>query len=386
MGLFIDLGASNARLSEPEFEAWAAEHTAFISSEMTDLRAEREAVAEALRTAGLQVVLFEDLGGRDEDAQSAYLEGVARSDIYVGIVGDRYGSMLPSGRSPTHEEYRYARERGKRISFWVARDGAKRQGDARDFVSGVQVFHTTGGYTTADDLARGVLERFKEIAADDEAPWVKVGDTVFRALRIRDQGGRVQIAAKVRDGDVARYLVDLRPGSWAGSREIKITIPDNSGDARIVSVEVETTARSTRSIVIDAEIDWRPSRSGIDYTFQGFGPCARLDAGLRAALLGEPLPAALQEAGSFGAPSIDDPLAPLAGLELSPAPMEHIGRLLLVEQLIGTGAATSVDDFTLGPVHHGERRVKLVYSDRPRYSNEEPTRRTIEGVWRAGSA
>lgn len=196
MGLFIDLGASNARLSEPEFEAWAAEHTAFISSEMTDLRAEREAVAEALRTAGLQVVFFEDLGGRDEDAQSAYLEGVARSDIYVGIVGDRYGSMLSSGRSPTHEEYRYARERGKRISFWVARDGAKRQGDARDFVSGVQVFHTTGGYTTADDLARRVLERLKEIAADDEAPWVKVGDAVFRALRIHDQGDRVQIAAK----------------------------------------------------------------------------------------------------------------------------------------------------------------------------------------------
>jgi hypothetical protein len=38
---------------------------------------------------GLSIVMFEDLGGRDEDAERAHLDGVARSDIYIGIIGDR---------------------------------------------------------------------------------------------------------------------------------------------------------------------------------------------------------------------------------------------------------------------------------------------------------
>jgi Domain of unknown function (DUF4062) len=32
--------------------------------------------------------------------------------VYVGIVGDRYGTMLASGRSPTHEEFLEAKRRG----------------------------------------------------------------------------------------------------------------------------------------------------------------------------------------------------------------------------------------------------------------------------------
>lgn len=71
---------------------------------MRELGPRRVVVADSLRDAGLSVVMFEDLGGRDEDAERAYLDGIARSNIYAGIIGDRYGTMLPSGRSATHEE------------------------------------------------------------------------------------------------------------------------------------------------------------------------------------------------------------------------------------------------------------------------------------------
>ena len=78
---------------------------------MRELGPERRAVAAELSALGMRVVRFEDLGGRDDDAVTAYLDGVARSDVYLGVVADRYGTMLPSGRSPTHEEYREARRR-----------------------------------------------------------------------------------------------------------------------------------------------------------------------------------------------------------------------------------------------------------------------------------
>jgi len=41
---------------------------AVLSSEMRDLGPLRVVVGAALRDAGLSVVMFEDLGGRDEDA------------------------------------------------------------------------------------------------------------------------------------------------------------------------------------------------------------------------------------------------------------------------------------------------------------------------------
>ncbi len=187
MALIVDTASSSRVLATEELRRWAEAHTAFISSEMQELRAERQALADALREIGMRVVMFEDLGGRDEEPERAYLDGVARADVYVGLVGDRYGRMLPSGRSPTHEEYREARARGKRISVWVAADGSERQGNARDLIEEVRVFHTTGSFTDPEDLARRVVERMAEIAADDESPWVKVGDALLRADAIRDE-------------------------------------------------------------------------------------------------------------------------------------------------------------------------------------------------------
>src|ERR1700733_5205686 len=119
MALLIDRASTSRRLGGDDLRSWAESHTAFISSEMSRLGPERETLAEALRHLGMSVVVFEDLGGRDEDAVTAYLDGVARSDVYIGIVGDRYGQMQASGRSPTHEEYLFAEQNGKRISFWV---------------------------------------------------------------------------------------------------------------------------------------------------------------------------------------------------------------------------------------------------------------------------
>jgi hypothetical protein len=349
---------------------------------MRHLASERAALADALRRMGLQVVMFEDLGGRDEDAERAYLDGVARSDIYVGIVGDRYGTMLPSGRSPTHEEYREARMRGKRISVWVARDGANRQGDARDFVQAVQVFHTTGTFTDADDLARRVVERMAEIAADDEAPWVKVGDAVFRADRVRDEGAKVKIDASVRDERVGRYLEGLRPSAF-GSEKVRVTTQDRSGEAKVEEVVAEMTSRSVRHLTITAEVEW-PDGWGDSLAAGAAGLTADdlVERGLRAGLFGEALP---QQLGmlEFMADTTD-PLAGLRGEAVAEGSIEAIGRLLIVERLIGDRKASAVESLEIGPEHDGTRRVRLVYTEMRHATNVEPATRDIEGDWPSG--
>lgn len=214
---------------------------------MGGLRAERRVVADALRKLGLDVMMFEDLGGRDDDAQAAYLEGVARSDIYIALIADRYGIMLPSGRSPTHEEYREARQRGLRVAVWVAADGSARQGDARDFVAEIQTFHTTGSWTTIDGLVASVEARMREMAAEEDSPWVKLGDVIFRASSVADDGRTLTVEMRSRDGDVLAALEGLRPDGWNRAPDLVVTTADRCGTARVVQVPRRRPPRSCGS-------------------------------------------------------------------------------------------------------------------------------------------
>jgi len=373
------------RLGADEFARWAEGRTVFLSSEMRDLGELRRIVAHALRDVGFSVVMFEDLGGRDENAERAYLDGVARSDIYVGIVSDRYGTMLASNRSPTHEEYLEARRRGKRISIWVESDGAHRQGNAVDLVQELQTFHTTGQFSDANDLARRLLERLAEIAADEEAPWVKVGDVCFRASRVRDEGSTIVISAEVRDADVADALEAMRPDTFNRRSECSIATGRRAGKGRVTGVVVETTMSSLREVELTAEVEWASGGGGsMESSFNGLTPDDQTEVGLRVALLGEPLPSELDN--NFGL-MIDtsDPLADMGTLMLSPSTEEGVARLLIAERLLGNGRASRLVRFAFGPVHAGERRVEVEYEEPQRYSNQDSGRRRIEGTYRGSS-
>lgn len=59
-----------------------------------------------------------------------------------------------------------------------------------------------------------------------------------------------------------------------------------------------------------------------------------------------------------------------------------MGRLLVVERLLGAGRASRIDRASLGPAHLGERRVELEYVEPHRYSNQQPCMRRIEGARR----
>jgi hypothetical protein len=376
--LIIDTASATRRLGAEDFRRWAETRTVFLSSEMRDLGPLRARVAEALRDAGFSVVVFEDLGGRDEDAERAYLDGVARSDIYVGILADRYGTMLPSGRSPTHEEYREARQRGKRISFWLAGDASSRQGNAMDFAQEIQTFHTTGQFSDADDLTRRLLQRLAEIAADDEAPWIKVGDACIRADAIRDEGKTIVVEAEVRDASVTRYLEGLRADQWGRSSEVPIALTHRAGTGRVTHVVSEMRSTSVRHLEITADVSWGEGRGGsMEAGTAGLSPDDLTEAGLRAGLLGEPLPSGLGPMDFMV--DATDPLAEFP-TGLPPAVEEAVSGLLISERLLASGKASYISRFALGPDHLGHRRVELTYGDPRRYTNVEPGERHIEGM------
>lgn len=380
MALLIDRAFAARPLEEGEFRTWCDGRGVFISSVMDELAGERRELAEALRELGMRAVLFEDLGGRDETAQQTYLAGVAQAEVYVGIIAERYGTMQPSGRSPTHEEYREAEELGRRISVWSREPSEGRQGDARDFLSEVQVFHTTGRFIDAADLVAGVEARLREIAADDEAPWVKIGSAIVRSDRIRDNGSTVALGATVRDASVARYLEGLRPDQWARSGGVALTTADLSRPVRIENVTSETRARSARSIEVEARFDQAGQAGFMAIGMANYSAEDLAAIGFESGLLRTPLPDELQGPTYGISLDVSDPLQDLMSYNLPEDAVAGIAVLLIVERLVGSGLASHVDRFEMGPEHSGRRRIRVTYTEAPRYVNQASVSRTVEGV------
>ncbi len=96
----------------------------FVSGVQKELKAERRAVKDAvlgdvLLVEYFDVFLFEDAPARGKSPESAYLEEVRESDIYIGLLGDRYGDFVAGGVSPTEAEFREAQKYHKEILIYI---------------------------------------------------------------------------------------------------------------------------------------------------------------------------------------------------------------------------------------------------------------------------
>jgi len=153
----------------------------------------------------------------------------------------RYGKPLKSGYSATHAEYNEAIRRGLRISIWNF-DGAL-DGPQRDFLEAVRVFHTTGAYSSPEELAERVERRLRSMAGESLSPWVKVGNVLVRSTSVEDDGQQITVNARIRDNSVAAALDARRPSAsygrysdtritWPGGTSAVRVRPHRAGDAR----------------------------------------------------------------------------------------------------------------------------------------------------------
>ena len=86
----------------------------FVSSTYTDLREERQAAVEAILTAGHIPAGMELFAAGDESQMDVIKQWIDESDVYLLILGGRYGSIEPkSQKSYIQLEYEYAIEKGK---------------------------------------------------------------------------------------------------------------------------------------------------------------------------------------------------------------------------------------------------------------------------------
>ena len=103
----------------------------FISSVQEEFALERATLRDYIHDDPLMrrffdVFVFEDAPASDQRPEQLYLDEVERCDIYVGLLGEDYGSEDDGGLSPTEREFDRATAVGvHRLVFLKAVDGAR---------------------------------------------------------------------------------------------------------------------------------------------------------------------------------------------------------------------------------------------------------------------
>ena len=158
----------------------------YLSSTLDDLRDERQAVKDAL---GGQCTVVESYTADGRSVRESCVDDVARCDLYIGVIGLRYGFVPPGDKlSITHQEYEKARERRIRALIFLKEEGSIRftdtdahtqENDAGKLIKAFRGQLSCGAagaprparFKTAEDLKAEVLKALAAIKEVYELIW-----------------------------------------------------------------------------------------------------------------------------------------------------------------------------------------------------------------------
>ena len=320
--LLIDRAAVAHVPQDSDVREWALDKRVFISSVMAELGEERAAAANGVRSLGARPVMFEEFGGRDADPLDAYLGEVETSQIYVGILGQSYGRPLPTRFSATHTEFRHAEQQGLRMAVWALAT-QRREGPQQSFLDEVRAFHVVPAFRSPADLERQVGERLRGIAAEDLAPWTKLGSIVFRATKVVHAGNEVTVTARVHSDDVAHALETAAPNDFGAGEEYRFTWAGRCRRVRVASIGSTTTTARSRLMQLQLEIVDGHQDNMLEVSLADMTPDGLTDVALRTALFDEPNPLVRQHMDFMA--EMPDPLEPLRAQAGRPGAGVHSG-------------------------------------------------------------
>jgi Domain of unknown function (DUF4062) len=157
----------------------------FVSSLITGMEPFRAAARGAIIQLGHEPVMAEDLGAQPASPQIACLQGLRQSAAVILILGADYGAKQPSGLSPTHEEYREAKDKRPIIAF--VQDEVTRDPDQASFVNEVQAWDSglfRDGFSSPDQLWAKITRRLHEWEVATMAGPVDEQEMLQRALSL----------------------------------------------------------------------------------------------------------------------------------------------------------------------------------------------------------
>ena len=172
----------------------------FVSSTYTDLKEERQAAVEAILSAGHIPAGMELFSAGDESQMTVIKRWIDESDIYLLILGGRYGTIEPkSGKSYTHLEFEYALNQKKpyfsvvisekgldeKVASHLKRDAIedKYQKELDEFKAQITSSNVVRHWDDKKDIKIAIHETISDFSYSKElVGWVKADNVVNAAL------------------------------------------------------------------------------------------------------------------------------------------------------------------------------------------------------------
>ncbi len=161
----------------------------FVSSTFRDLIFERQAAVEAILTAGHIPAGMELFTSGDESQMEVIKQWIDESDVYLLVLGGRYGSVEPSSnKSYTQLEYEYALQQSKPI-FSCAINEAALEEKVKEFGSGVI---ETDNPAQLKEFRKLVLSKTVRFWDDRKDIKITIGETLSHFARREDLIGWIR--------------------------------------------------------------------------------------------------------------------------------------------------------------------------------------------------
>lgn len=358
--LVIDRAAASSPADPSAVSRWGQQQRIFVSSVMVGFDAERAAAAAAIEAIGAKPVMFERFGGRDADPRVAYLDEVASSTVFVGLLGSRYGTPQANRFSASHEEFVAADSRAIRLSMWVD-STAEMEGPQQSFLDSVRSLHVTGSFNSPKDLESSLHRRLSELAAEELCPWCKFGDVVFRASSVEISADVATVLLSTDDD----ALIDLLTNR--SYQQQFLTTPRSVFRASLESSRLKSETSRGGELELKFSVSSVPPPTR--FSFNGASWSDQTEMCVRSALLDQ---APQQEGfGQFGSalelPPIGDQL------EVSEESVRPISKLLLNEALVVNRGIVRVTQLDFGPRRADGRRVRVRWNDQTDGNSEWST-------------
>jgi Domain of unknown function (DUF4062) len=371
--LLIDLTSPLPTPTIEDVRRWAAGKTVFISSTMLDLQPERKRVADVVNALGVTPRFFEGFSS-PADPANIYVPEVNRGDVYVLILGERYGGVIesdPERRSATHIEYDAAIKAYKPILVYRKDlpDDA-REAKLLSWMRQLDNQHTVNRFHDLDMLENAIREGINGIAASQSLEWVKLGSAVFPASKHTRSGNTVEIHTTTQDARIVAHLKSLdRP-----NQSQLLVVGEAVFSVVQVSVSEESRGRYQRDFVVTVQT--RPLENKLHVYAQmavnNRPPSEWVTHLLRAKLFGEPMP----KDDIFGRHERDLQMqddylpklyATLKSRNLADSLFPAIAHLYLTESLLcgferDSGLTKNIYRLEITPPQRGKARVSISYA------------------------
>src|SRR5258706_1618873 len=161
----------------------------FVSSTFDDLITERQAAVEAILTAGHIPAGMELFTSGDESQMEVIKQWIDESDVYLLILGGRYGNIEPTtGKSYIQLEYEYAVEKNKPLFACVIKPPAI---EVRVKLHGTKVIETSEP-KKLEAFRTVVLSKLVKMWEDTKDIKIAISETLAHLIRRDDLRGWVR--------------------------------------------------------------------------------------------------------------------------------------------------------------------------------------------------